>query len=109
VKNKLHTISIGQSTHWDLVKKYGLRRILFDRSCLRHIWFQKNLAYGVSFSYRFFLYRNAFDLKFLIMSTNSMVVKMIATPILSDHNDIACTKQQLRKFNLTTPLSNQTS
>jgi len=31
VENKLHhvTISIGQSTHPDLVKKSGLRRILF--------------------------------------------------------------------------------
>jgi len=31
----------GQSTHEDLVKKSGLRRILFDRSCLRHILFHK--------------------------------------------------------------------
>jgi len=39
VKCNLHTISIGQSTHWDLVKKSGLRRVLFDRSCLQHILF----------------------------------------------------------------------
>jgi len=34
VKNKLHTISIGQTTHQDSVKKSGLRRILFHKSCL---------------------------------------------------------------------------
>jgi len=34
---------------------------------------------------------------------------MIWTPILSDHNDTICTKQSLRKFEMTTPLSNQTS
>jgi len=41
VKYKLHTIWIGQSTHWDLVKNSGLWRILFDRSCLRRILFHK--------------------------------------------------------------------
>ena len=35
----------------------------------------------------------AFDLKFLALSTNSLVVKTIPTPTLSDHNDIICTKQ----------------
>jgi len=30
VEKKSHTISIGQSTHQDSVKKYSLRRILFD-------------------------------------------------------------------------------
>jgi len=37
--------------------------------------------------------RDAFDLKFLVLSTNSLVVKMTPTPILSDHNKIICTKQ----------------
>jgi len=37
---------------------------------------------------------DAFDLKFDILSTNSLVVKMIQTPILSDHNDTICTKNQ---------------
>jgi len=37
VKNELHTISTGQTTHQDSVKKSGLRRIVFDKSCLRHI------------------------------------------------------------------------
>jgi len=41
VKGKLHTISIGQSTHWDLVKKSSPRRILFYRSFLRLILFHK--------------------------------------------------------------------
>jgi len=31
----------GQSTHEDLVKKSGLRRILFYKSCLRRILFHK--------------------------------------------------------------------
>jgi len=39
VKYKLHSISIGQSAHQDLVKKSGLRRILFDKSCLQHLFF----------------------------------------------------------------------
>jgi len=41
---KLHTISIGQSTHQDWVKKSGLQRILFDKSCLWRTFFHKNLA-----------------------------------------------------------------
>jgi len=40
---KLHTISIGQSTHQQLVQKSGLRRILFDqKSSLRRMVFIKN-------------------------------------------------------------------
>jgi len=39
------------------------------------------------------LNRDAFDLKFLVLSTNSLVVKMISTPILSDYNNTICTKQ----------------
>jgi len=39
VENKLHTISIGQSTHQDFVQKSTLRRILFDKSYLRRIFF----------------------------------------------------------------------
>jgi len=31
----------GQSTHQDLVKISGLRRILLDKSCLRRILFHK--------------------------------------------------------------------
>jgi len=57
----------------------------------------------------FHLNRDAFDLKFLVLSTNSLVVKMIPTPKLSDHDDIICTKQYLRKCQITNPLSNQTS
>jgi len=50
VKNKLHAISIGQSTHQDLVKNSGLRRILFDKSCLRRIliWQSCDLNYCLS-------------------------------------------------------------
>jgi len=41
MKYELNTISIGQSTHYELVKKSGLRRILFDKSCLQCISFHK--------------------------------------------------------------------
>jgi len=41
VENNFLTALTGQSTHEDLVKKSGLRRILFDTSCLRHILFHK--------------------------------------------------------------------
>jgi len=36
---------------------------------------------------------DACDLKFLILSTTSLVVKMIQTPILNDHNNTICTEQ----------------
>jgi len=55
--------------------------------------FIKNLACGAFFSYKIFLNRDAFDMKYPIMSANSSVVKTISTPILSDHNDTVCTKQ----------------
>jgi len=35
------TALTGQSTHEDLVKKSGLRRIYFDKSCLRRILFHQ--------------------------------------------------------------------
>jgi len=71
VKNEIHVVSIGQSTNQDFVKKSGLQRIFFIF---------------------FFLNRDAFHLKFLILSTNSLVTKKIRTPILNDHRDTICTK-----------------
>jgi len=44
VENELHTMSIGQSTHQDLVENSGLRRILFDEICLWRICFLKNIC-----------------------------------------------------------------
>jgi len=41
VENNFHTAFTGQRTHEVLVKKSGLRRILFDKSCLRRILFHK--------------------------------------------------------------------
>jgi len=41
VENKFSTALTGQSTHEDLVKNSGLRRILFDKSCLRRILFHE--------------------------------------------------------------------
>jgi len=41
VENNFLTALTGQSTHEDLVNKIGLRRILFDKSCLRRILFHK--------------------------------------------------------------------
>jgi len=49
VKNEIRTVSIGQSTHQDLVKKSGLQRILLHKSCLRRILFLKILAFGAFF------------------------------------------------------------
>jgi len=37
VENIFPTALTGQTFHEDLVKKSGLRRILFDKSCLRRI------------------------------------------------------------------------
>ena len=39
--------------------------------------FIKDLAHGAVFPYKFVLNWDAFDLKFLILSTNSLVVKII--------------------------------
>jgi len=41
VENNFTTALTGQSTHEDKVQKSGLRRILFDKSCLRRIYFRK--------------------------------------------------------------------
>jgi len=73
-----------------LVKIIGLRRILFhNKSGLRHIFFH--------FVFKKILKktgnRDAFDLKFLVLSTNSLVVKIISTLILNNHDDVTCTKQ----------------
>jgi len=50
VENNFLAALTGQSTHEDLVQKSGLRRILFDKSCLRRIIFIQNLACGAFFS-----------------------------------------------------------
>jgi len=39
VENVFPTALTGQSTHEDWIKKSSLRRILFDKSCLRRILF----------------------------------------------------------------------
>jgi len=55
VENNFLTALTGQSTHEDLVKKSGLRRIVFYKSCLRRILFhKKNLACVAFFSYKIF-------------------------------------------------------
>jgi len=41
VENNFLSALTGQSTHQDLVKKSGLRRILLDKSCLWRILFHK--------------------------------------------------------------------
>jgi len=48
VENNFCSALTGQSTHQDWIKKSGLQRILFDKSCLRRILFHKNLACGAS-------------------------------------------------------------
>jgi len=69
VENELNTTSIGQNTHQDLVTKSGLRRILFDKYCLRRMIFMTHFLLN--------LFWDACDLKFLILPANSFVVKMI--------------------------------
>jgi len=49
-ENQLHIALTGHSTHKDLVKQIGLRRILFDNSCQRRVLFYKNLACSALFS-----------------------------------------------------------
>jgi len=73
--------------------------------------FIKNIACGAFFSKKilFLIIRECISFQKIILSTNLLVVKMIWTQILSDHNDTICTKQQLQKFQITNPLSNQTS
>jgi len=56
-----------------------MRRILFDKSCLWRILFYKESGLRPIFFIIFCLNWDAFDLKFLILSTNSLVVKMIRT------------------------------
>jgi len=43
-------LSMGQNTHQDLVKKFGLLRILFDEQSFHKRIFITNLAYGACFS-----------------------------------------------------------
>jgi len=93
VKNKLHTISTGQSTHYDFVKNLACGAFWLISLACGAFCFTKNLACGALFSYFCCSNRDAFDLKIFVLSTNSLVVKMIPTQILSDHNDIICTKQ----------------
>jgi len=70
----------GQSTHQDLVKKSGLLRILFDKSYLQHILFHKKSGLWRILFIKILLLKHSgiyFHFKFLILSTNSFVVKMI--------------------------------
>ena len=96
MENELPTALTGQSTHEELVKKSGLQRILFHKSFLRRILFHaKSGLRRIFFHKKSFSESlgDAFHLKFFILSTNSLVVKMIRTPILSDHNETICSKQ----------------
>jgi len=79
VKNKLHTISIGQSTHQDLVKNLACGAFRLISLACGAFCLIINLACSAFFSYFFCLNWDAFDLKFLVLSTNSLVVKMIRT------------------------------
>jgi len=45
VGNELNTISTKQTTYQDWVNFFVLRRILFDKSCLRHILFHKKIFF----------------------------------------------------------------
>jgi len=75
-----------------LVKKSGRGAFYLIGLACGAFFVIKNLSCGAFSSYKIFLNQNAFDLKFLIMSTNSLVVEMIPTPILNDRNDTVCTR-----------------
>jgi len=51
VEKNFPTALTGQSTHEDLIKKSGLRRIFFDESCLRRILFFKKI-WPAAYSFR---------------------------------------------------------
>ena len=93
--NNFLTALRGQSTHEDLVKKSGLRHILFDKSFLRRILLHKQsglqrilfikilvlIIQGcMSFQVPYSVYQ-------FISSENDLNSK------LSDHNETICTKQ----------------
>jgi len=63
-----------------------------EKKCASHFFSSKNWPVA-HFFVILSLNWDAFDLKFLILSTNLLVVKMIRTPILNNHNGRICTKQ----------------
>jgi len=81
VENNFLTALTGQSTHQGLVNKSGLRRILFDKSCLGHILFHKKSGLRhillIKNPLRKQTFGDVFHCKFLILSTNSLIVKMV--------------------------------
>jgi len=82
---ELPAISIEQTTNQDSFKNSGLPRILLNKSFLFKI-----LACGA------FFHKNRPDvnvIKFHIVSTDSIVVQMIRTPLPSNYNDKIRTKQ----------------
>jgi len=91
--------SISQNTNQNSVKKSGLRRILFDKPCMQRILSMKKSGLRrICFIKKFpLIVLDAFDFTMLVQSTNSLVLKMIQTPTLSDHNHTICSNQYLRK------------
>jgi len=76
VENNFLIALTGQS----MVKKSGLRRILFDKSCLRRILFHKKSGLRrILFISNHFLNHSGmhFISSFFILSINLLVVKMI--------------------------------
>ena len=88
VDTQLYIISILQTTHQDSVKKSGLLRIFFDKSCLRRNLYRRKIwptAHFLQGKFSSELLWDAFDFKFVILSTNSLLAKTIQTPIRRDH------------------------
>ena len=83
VQNELHTISIGQTTHQAWVKKFGLRRILFDKSCLQRMFFHTKSGLQRMIFIRHFLFNHSgmywpqvfYSLNQFIGGDQSMVVQ----------------------------------
>jgi len=87
-------------TVWGVAENpWGLnQKILFDKSCLRCILFHNKSRLQRMFFIRNFLFNHSemhfiWSFLFCLPSTNTLVVKMIRNPILSDLYDTICAKQ----------------
>ena len=77
MENNFPTALTGQSTREDLNKKFGLRRILFDKSCLRRILFHTKSGLRRILFIKIPLLNHSgmhFISNFLLFGTNCVVV-----------------------------------
>ena len=74
MENSFLTAITGHSTHEDLVKNPACGAFCLMSLACGAFNFIKNLACGTFLSH-FYLNRDAFDMKILVLSTNLLVVK----------------------------------